>query len=337
MTLYSLGGELDLAAQIGQAPEQTLDRFGAVAAREVFSAQVSVFGIVIPSNTNTSLPIQPAFGPGGKSANVLGFNPLILGSHVLPIVSQYNSDYVNQAKLSINWRSGKTEWEAGLQFVEDTHYGLAYSSFANNAWQLWAGYGSPSANVYGQALPPSLFTHSGSIDTSRFFHGFDNNSGLPPIPLFNPYVVYDYLQHQPANPGVISGPNPPSCTAGSLGCYSLYNEGPGPLSLDPGSISFVQEKTYSPFVTLRQENTLGMPLTMNLGFRYERSNVIPTGDRRRQTAPVVNPGGTTCFPQCNSLRYATAKSQYSYLLPSLDLKLLLLPDVKVRFDAARTH
>ena len=294
-------------------------------------------GIVIPSNTNRNLPVQPAYGPDGNPGNVLGLNPLILGSHVLPIVSQYNSDYVSQAKLSFDWHPGQTELNAGLQFVEDTHNSRTYDSFANNAWQLWANYGPPSAGAGGRVLPASLFAHSGSIDTANFFPGFGNNSALPAIPLYDPYVVYDYLQHQPANPGTISGPNPPACTAGSLGCYSLYNGGPEPVPLDPASISFVQEKSYSPFVTLRQKlNMAGMPLTMNVGLRYERSNVIATGVGRPLNGATVNPGGTPCTLDCNPFIYVTAKSQYSYLLPSLDLGLWVLPDLKVRFDAART-
>ena len=279
-------------------------------------------GVVIPSSTNSNLPVQPAYGPDGNSANILGLNPLILGSHVLPIVSQYSSDYVNQARIKFDWHSGETDVDGGLQFTDDTRHAHSYNSFANNAWQLWAGYGPPSANANGRALPAFLFANSGYINTSNFFPGFHNNNQLPPILQFNPYRVYDYLQHQPANPGTISGPNPPGCTAGSLGCYSLYNGGPEPLALDPGSITFVQEKSYSPFITVQQKLTLAdMSLLVNAGLRYERSNVNTAGVAQLSTS------GTMVL---------TAHNQYSYLLPSLDLNLFLLPDLKVRFDASRT-
>jgi iron complex outermembrane recepter protein len=295
-------------------------------------------GIVIPSNTNDNLPFQPAYGPNGNSANVLGLNPLILGSHVLPIVSQYNSDYINQAKINVEWRAGKTKLDGGLQFVEDTHNGRAYSSFVNNAWELWAGYGPPSANMVGQTLPASLFANSGYINTSGFFPGFRNNSQLPLIPLYNPYVVYNYLQHQPANPGTLSGPNPPSCAAGSLGCYSLYDGGPEPLPLDPGSVSFVQEKSYSPFITLQQNlNVDDVPLTVKVGMRYDRSNVRSAGVAQLSTGTTVNPADpTTSTLQYIPLTYQVAQNHYSYFLPSLDLNLFPLPDLKIRLDASRT-
>ncbi len=295
-------------------------------------------GVILPSNTKDALPILPAYGPNGNSANVLGLNPLILGSHVLPIVSQYGSDYVNQANIDIRWRKGNTELNGGLQFVGDTRNGRSYDSFSNGAWQLWAGYGAPSGNLTGQALPASLFANSGYIGTANFFPGFNNNNRLPPIPLFNPYGVYNYLQHQPANPGAISGPNPPSCSARSLGCYGLYNGGPEPVPLDPGSISFVQEKSYSPFVILQQKLTIAdMPATANVGLRYERSIATTGGVSELPIGLTVAPGAAGLFAiQGTPPTYSTAHNQYSYFLPGLDVNLFLQPDLKVRFDASRT-
>lgn len=295
-------------------------------------------GVVIPSNTNTSLPFQPAYGPNGNAANLLGLNPLILGSHVLPLVSQYNSDYIDQAKVDVDWHSGKTEVDAGLQFVQDTRNARTYSSITNNAWQLWAGYGPPSANGYGQALPASLFANSGYIDTSHFFPGFGNNNRLPLIPLYNPYLVYNYLQHQPANPDTIPGPHPPDCAAGSLGCYDLYAGGPEPMVLEPGSITFVQEKIYSPFLTVRHNlDVADKPLIVRLGLRYDKTNVLTAGMERLPTGMTVNPADHTGFTfQYTPLKYLTARNEYGYFLPSMDLNFLPLPDLKLRFDASRT-
>jgi TonB-dependent receptor len=293
-------------------------------------------GVIIPANTNDTLPILPAYGPNGNSANVLGLNPLILGSHVLPIVSQYSSDYVNQAKIDIHWHTGQTELHGGLQFVADTHNARVYTSFANSAWLTWAGYGPPSANMSGQALPASLFANSGYLDTSSFFPGFNNNNRLPPIPLYNPYVVYDYLQRQPGNPNTSPGPNPPACTAGSSSCYRPA--GPEPVPLYPGSISFVQEKSYSPFVTWQQELTLAeLPVTASVGLRYERSIVNTAGVGQLPVGLTVVPTDANSFAiQYTPFTHITAEHQYSYFLPGLDLNLFLLPDLKARFDASRT-
>jgi len=298
-----------------------------------------VGGIAVPGGSN-SLPYHTTYGPNNNPANADGLDPLILGSHVLPITSQRNSDYVNHVKLDTIWHSGDTNVDLGLQFNEDTRNGYSLSSFANNGWQLWSGYGPPSGNTNGQALPASLFKNSGQLSTSNFFPGFNNNGQLTPIFLYNPWTVYNYLTGlgvSGANPNTIS-PVPPACTAGSLGCYTPYAGGPEPVPLDPGSISFVQEKSWSPFVTLQQKlDVASRPLTVNVGLRYERTNVTTGGYGRLPTALTVQSGDHTAFtitytdPQ---LIYAT--NQYSYFLPSLDLNYLLMPDLKVRFDASRT-
>lgn len=298
----------------------------------------SYAGVVIPANTNSNLPVQSAYGPNGNSANILGLNPLILGSHVLPITSNYSSDYVNQVKVDVDWHSHDTAINAGLQFVTDTRNGRFYSSVIDNAWLLWAGYGAPSANINGQALPASLFTNSGYIDTSNFFHGFKNNDQLPLIPLYDPYAVYSYLQHQPANPGTLPGPNPPNCIAGSLGCYSPYNGGPEPVSLDPATVSFVQERSYSPFITWQQKlKVADMPLTANVSLRYQDSSVSTAGFDLLPNGMTVNPADHTGFTfQYGPLTYVTAQNRYGYWLPGADLNLFPLPDLKIRLDASRT-
>ena len=86
-----------------------------------------------------------------------------------------------------------------------------------------------------------MFANSGNINTSNFFPGFNNNGQLPPLFMYNPYAVYNYLTGlgaAGANPGTINGPNPPACVAGTLGCYSPYTGGPEPVPMDPGSISY---------------------------------------------------------------------------------------------------
>src|SRR5581483_1072466 len=268
------GGTSFPGVDIGYGPAYTVTsaNFGANQAAGFPNGYVG--GIVVPGGSN-SLPHYSAYGPNDNPANAGGLNPLILGSHVLPITSQRGSDYVNQVKLDADWHSGGTDVDAGLQFVEDTRNNYQLSTFANNAWQLWAGYGSASGNTGGVALPASLFKNAGLINTSNFFPGFGNNGQLTPILMYNPYAVYNYLISlgtAGANPGTV-GPVPPACVAGTVGCYSPYTGGGEPLPLDPGSIAFVQEKSYSPFLTLQQKLSIAdRPLTLNVGLRYERTN-----------------------------------------------------------------
>lgn len=298
-----------------------------------------VGGIVVPGGGN-SLPHYSAYGPNDNPANASGLNPLILGSHVLPVTSQRASDYINQAKLDADWHSERTEVDAGVQFVEDTRNAYQLDTFANNAWQLWSGYGSPSGNTGGVALPASLFQNSGLINTSNFFPGFGNNGQLTPILMYNPYAVYNYLGSlgtAGANPNTV-GPVPPACAAGTIGCYSPYTGGGEPLPLDPGSISFVQEKSYSPFVTLQQKfNIVDRPLTVSVGLRYERTKTTTGGYGRLPESLTVSPQDHTALVvNYTPAQFLTTGSQYSYFLPSLDLNFYPLSDLKVRFDASRT-
>jgi iron complex outermembrane recepter protein len=333
------GESSGLGVDVGYGPSYTAGSANFAANQAAGFPNGYLGGIAVPGGSN-SLPYHTAYGPNNNPANADGLDPLVLGSHVLPITSQRNSDYVNHAKLDAIWHSGDTNVDLGLQFNEDTRNGYSLSSFANNGWQLWSGYGPPSGNTNGQTLPASLFKNSGQLSTSNFFPGFSNNSQLTPIFLYNPWTVYNYLTGlgaSGANPNTIS-PVPPACTAGSLGCYTPYTGGPEPVPLDPGSISFVQEKSWSPFLTLQQKWDLASrPLTVNVGLRYERTNVTTGGYGRLPTQLTVQSGDHTAF----TFTYTDPKlifvtNQYSYFLPSLDLNYLLLPDLKVRFDASRT-
>ncbi len=333
-------GATFIGVDIGYGPSYTVGspNYAANAAAGFPNAYVG--GIFVPGGSN-NLPHYNAYGPNDNAANALGLNPLILGSHVLPASSNRASDYVNQVKLDADWHSDNTDVDAGLQFVEDTRNGYNYSPFANNSWQLWAGYGPRSGNTGGQSLPASLFANAGPINTSNFFPGFSNNGQLPPILSYSPYAVYNYLQSlgaAGANPNTISSPQPPACVAGTLGCYSPYTGGPIPVPVDPGSISLVQEKTYSPFVTLHQKfNIADRQLTVNVGLRYERTNVTTGGYGRVPNSLTINAQDHTALVVgFTDPHLVTTAHQYSYFLPSLDLNFFPLSDLKVRFDASRT-
>jgi len=123
-----------------------------------------------------------------------------------------------------------------------------------------------------------------------------------------------------------------------LGCYSPYTGGPEPFPLDPGSVSFVQERTYAPFAVLQQKLDIAdKPLTVNLGLRYEKTTVKTGGYGRLPTGLQVVNGDQTAFNIFYTPTiFLTESHSYNYFLPSLDLNYRLLPDLKVRFDASRT-
>ncbi len=316
---------LDPSVDIGYGPAYTIGSPNFLANQAAGFPNGYVGGIVVPGGSNT-LPHYNAYGPNNNSANSSGVNPLILGSHVLPITSQRAADYINQAKLDADWHSGNTEVDFGMQFVEDTRNAFSFSSFANNGWQLWSGYGSPSGNTGGQALPASLFTHSGNINTSNFFPGFTNNGQLPPLFMYNAYTVYNYLTGlgaAGANPGTVTPP---------------YTGGPEPVPIDPGSVSFVQSKSYTPFITWQQKfNIADRPLTAVVGLRYQRTDMNTGGFGRLPQSLTVSPQDHTALVvNYTQAQFLQTSNKFSYVLPSLDFNFFPLSAVKVRFDASRT-
>jgi iron complex outermembrane receptor protein len=288
-----------------------------------------VGGIAVPGGNG--VPYLTAPGPNSDSANFLGLDPFVIGSHVLPLEQPISTDYVNQAKMDATWQEGSTKVNLGLQFVENTLNTHTNNSFQNNAWQLFAGYGPLSGNTGGVTLPASLFT--GGIGTANFLPGWSGNGNLvPAIPLFDPFAVYSYLESLP-----VGDANPNTITSG----YPPYAGGAIPLALSVSSVFSIQEKTYSPYVSIAHEFQLAdMPLNTRLGLRYDRTTVDTGGLGQQLQSLTVEPSDHTAFifnyANNNAVTPVAASNDYHYLLPSLDLNLMVRPDLKLRFDASRT-
>jgi iron complex outermembrane recepter protein len=287
-----------------------------------------VGGVAVPGGNG--LPYLTAPGPNSDTANFLGLDPFVIGSHVMPLEQPINTDYVNQAKVDATWQGGSTKVNFGLQFVENTLNTRTNNDFQNNAWQLFSGYGPLSNNTGGVALPPSIFTNGYS--TANFLPGWSGNGGVPAIPLFNPFAVYSYLESLPA-----SASNPNTISTG----YPPYTGGVIPLALSVGSVFRMQEKTYSPYVSIAHDFQLGdMPLNTRLGLRYDKTTVETGGLGQELQSLTVQSADHTAFvfnfANNNAFVPVSASNDYHYLLPSLDLNLMVQPDLKVRFDASRT-
>jgi iron complex outermembrane recepter protein len=298
----------------------------------------SINGVVVTGGGN-SLPYWTAYGPNTNaltgpttSANFLGQNPFLVGSHVLPIQEQINTDKINQAKLEGTWHTNDTQVNFGFHYVEDIWDSQELDTFTNNEWQLWSGYGPLSNNVtdagivHGVALPQSMFT---GANITPFIPGYANTGKLPPaLELYNPYAVLAYLSKLPPNADF----------APSTG-YTYAGGQPVPV-LSTGSVQHVDRKNYAPFVTAMHNFDLGgdMSLKVNVGMRYEKTNVDIAGLAAPLLGLTVLPGDLTAYgfsrgPATNT----TAHNSYGYFLPSLDLNLLLTPQVKIRFDYSRTE
>jgi TonB-dependent receptor len=314
-------------------------------------------GLAVPGGKNT-LPYWTAVGPNTTatgtgtttSPNYLGLNPYIIGSHVFPIQTQVNTDKVNQIKLEGAWHSDATTVHFGAQFVDDSWSSKEYDTLTNNEWQLWSGYGPASNNyeyycgnppkactdqlnpgagatkvLHGVALPPGLFT---PVSVSNFIHGY-NGSNLPQaLLLYNPYAVLNYLVTQPINADY-------SPSAG----YGPYTGGyPTPV-LNTTQVQEVDRKNYSPFVTAQQDFPISdMTLKVNAGLRWQRTQETISGLQQPLLGLATEPADVTAYSfNLGPAQNTTVHQSYSYLLPSLDLNLLVKPDLKVRADFSRTE
>jgi TonB-dependent receptor len=292
-------------------------------------------GQVLNQNSNV-LPYWSAYGPNtvasGSSAvaspNFNGLNPFIIGSHVLPLQSQQNTDRINQLKLDGTWKGNSTKITFGAQYVDDLWNTKEHDTFTNNYWQLWSGYGPASGNSVGQPLSPSYFA---PVNVTPWLPGYSGAGNLPPqLLVYNPYTILNYLITQPINAGFKPSNGAP-----------MYTGGIPMLSLSPGSVQHVDRKNYSPFVVAVQDVKLGdMKLVINLGLRWQKTDEEIAGLASPLTSLTwLSTGDPTAyaFNTVQPPTWTTATNSYSYFLPSLDLNLLVTPDLKLRLDASRTE
>jgi iron complex outermembrane recepter protein len=301
-------------------------------------------GLVLNNNSNV-LPYWSAVGPNttatgsgaAVSSNANGLNPFIIGSHDLPIQVQQNSDKINEAKIDATWHGDNTKVNFGFQYLDDLWNSSQWSTFQNNYWQIWGGYGpasDPGATAsnpaQGVALPSSLFS---SIPTGTWMPGYSGQGNLPTSLLaYSPYAVLNYLLTQPAD----SGWQP---TAG-YPYWSGAADG-DPVAFQPGSLQHVDRTNYSPFVVVTQDVPLGdMTLNARLGLRYQKTDEEIAG----LAAPLVamtweGAGDPTAYDFATSPNpvWTVIHRSYSYFLPALDLNLLVTQNLKLRFDASKTE
>lgn len=300
-------------------------------------------GLVLNSNSNV-LPYWGAVGPNtvasGSSAvispNYNGLNPFIIGSHVLPVQIQENTDKINEVKLDATWQHDKTKANFGIQYIDDLWNTTQWDTFTNNYWEIWSGYGSASdpgataaSPAPGVALPPSLFH---TVSVGNWMPGYSGQSNLPTSLVgYNPYAVLNYLLTQPAD----SSWKPNS----GYPVWSGQNDG-FPAALSTGSVQHVDRTNYSPFIVLSQSFGLGsMTLDARLGLRYQRTEEEIAGLAGQPLALAwVGTGDPTAYSSVyGPTSWTVVHNTYNYFLPALDLNLWITPALKVRLDLSRTE
>ncbi len=183
----SLTGELDVAQSTAHLnPNHTWTAFDVDTGYGNGTPKTNNYtGGVVVSSDDKTLPYWSAYGPnavagtpGAQSPNFLGQNPYIIGSHVVPITVQYNTDKINQVRLQGSWHNENTKVNFGAHFLQDVWDSSNGNTLVNGEWQLWSGYGPGSNNTgSGVALPQKFFT---PVSIADFAHGY-NSSNLPQV------------------------------------------------------------------------------------------------------------------------------------------------------------
>lgn len=281
----------------------------------------------VDGNSNGAFPTISNFGPAGDSARWA--DPSLIGTHVAVNQTQHNTDELVQFRGNATWKQDDLTLKAGGQFYQDSFDFRNQSTFVNNYWQAYAGYGGPSGGTSGVApLPASLY--QGSIGLNNFIPGFDGS--LPPsVIIFDPIGYQNYLTSL-GNP---QAQNVPGFNyANVTGFTGTFDE-----AVDPGSVLRVRERTWSLYMSANFKTEIGdMPFTFNAGVRNEVTNLVATGQGRVPTALVTSTADRTLLsiPTYTPVQNVTSRSAYSYLLPSVDMKLELTDKLVLRADASRT-
>jgi TonB-dependent receptor len=281
----------------------------------------------VGGNSKDAFPTISNYGPAGNAAGWADTS--LIGSHVAVNQTQHNTDELVQFRGNATWKQDDLTIKAGGQFYQDTFNFRNQSTFTNNFWQAYAGYGGPSRGTSGVSpLPAGLF--QGSVGLNDFIPGFKGS--LPPsVFVFSPVAYQNYLSSL-GNP---SAQTVPGFNYGNVtGFTGTFDE-----AVDPGSVLRVRERTWSLYASVNFKTEIGsLPFTFNAGVRNEVTNLVATGQGRLPTSLVTSTADPTLLsiPTYTPVQGVTNTSSYSYLLPSVDAKLELTDNLILRVDASRT-
>jgi len=271
-------------------------------------------GVTITGPSSSDLPSIHDVGPANDPSQFLNVDDV--GSHVIVRIDPYASDLVRQAKLAGRWESDNFKLTMGGQYIEDKLYRDSSSTFANGVFASFAGYGAPSGRTAGLwPLPAAAF--NGTISTSNFIPGY-SGSLAPGFFVYDPYAIYSALE-------AAGHPTAPGFNGVAF-------------AIDPGTVLTVEEKTLSFFMKASfDEDIAGMPFHFNAGLRDENTHVNVSAIAKNVDGLVFNSGDPTLLdPVFSPPEPVLGKSFYSYLLPSVDMKLNVTRDLIFRLDASRT-
>ncbi|MET0308193.1 MAG: TonB-dependent receptor [Sphingomonas sp.] len=277
-------------------------------------------GLTILGPSKDFLPQIHDVGPAGDVSRFLDTS--VVGSHVIVRGTNYNYDTVRQFRSSIGWEKDGFLAKLGGQYIDDTLYQQNQSTFTNGVFASRSGYGTCSGRTGGPSggiCPLPAAVYQGTAGTGGFIPGYSGNLA-PGFFIYDPYAVYNLLE----------------ASGGSVA-----------PSLDPGSVLQVHEKTWSIWFKTKFESEIaGMPFTVSAGIRNESTHLETTAIGRHVLGLSIPPGDPTLIqpdpalgPNHDGYSATTdiiRKSNYTFLLPSLDAKLQITPNLILRADASRT-
>lgn len=282
---------------------------------------------IVDGDSSGAFPSLANFGPAGVGADWA--NTDLIGSHVTVNQTQRNEDELWQLRAQGQWEQDDLKLQFGGQYYEDRFNFANYSTFVNNFWQAYAGYGAPSGRDTGIApLPASLY--EGSISLDNFIPGFDGS--LPPsVFLISPVAYQEYLTS-------LGNPQTQNIPGYNYGCCGTNFTGTFDQALDGGSVRDITEKTWALYLRASFNTEIsGMPFFLSAGMRNEHSNISANGNGTVPLQILTSTADPTLLTVVLSdPQELTAKTSYNYLLPSLDARLEITPEFQARFSASRT-
>lgn len=286
----------------------------------------TTLGVRVTGDSSNSFPELTTYGPAGDQSRWT--DPSIIGSHVTVRQQQLNSDEIKQFRLGGTWKQDDLTIKFGGRYMEDKFHLENRNTFANNFWQAYAGYGTPSGRTTGVAIPTSLY--QGTIGTGSWIPGFSGN--LPPE-----LLVYSAKGYQ-AYLESLGNPQAQNIPGYNYDCCGTNYTGTLDLALDPGSVQNIKEKSWAAYVSVKFETEVaGMPFHFNAGAREEVTKIVSSGIGRLPVSIAPSTADPTLLTVAfTDSQPISTSSSYSYFLPSLDMKLELTDRLHVRLDASRT-
>ena len=222
--------------------------------------------------------------------------------HYMASEGQNFDDTIKEAHLDGSWDGGQVTAYAGLGYSDRT--------------KKTTGFTEPNACAYcgsDVVLPSSLFTPT----NYNFFNGAEGGNTANWVD-YNTYTLFQTLVglNNTADPALHSG--------------SLL-----PIVPDPAASSSVSEKVALGYLMFQFKGDLGsLPLAVNTGVRFEDTNFTSNGFG--QTVLSAKPNGTgQNVIVLSGLTPLSFKGHYSDILPSINARLNLTPQLIFRAAASR--